>query len=134
MYKGTIKEINDDEFTNCHSVGFRDLYEIDDILEKKGITQLSEKLEFVKKNFYGQYYMYYTLKELDDIILKNYHEIPEEITFTKDAVDGILRSYLFAISLLTPNLPEHAHNYLISKSSSFFNQLLKDYKNNLNLK
>ena len=76
--------------------------------------------------------MYYALKELDDVILKNYHEIPEKITFTKDAVDGILRSYLFAISLLTPNLPEHAHNYLISKSSSFFSQLLKDYKD-LNL-
>ena len=64
----------------------------------------------------------------------NYNEANEEYTFSKSAVDGLLRSCLFATTQMIEGLPEHAYNYIESKSNEFFGELIEQYESNEDLK
>lgn len=128
------KYMSNEEFCNCHTIDRRDFYKIDEELEEKNICDLSSKIEYVKENYDGQRYMYFVLKELDDIILMNYQEVNEEYIFSKDAVDRMLRAFLFATMYMQDGLPEHAYDYIKGKSNRFVNELLNQYKENEQLK
>ncbi len=78
--------------------------------------------------------MHYVLKELNNVILRNYREVNGEYTFSKSAVDGLLRSYLFATTYMIEGLPEHAYNYIETKSNKFFRELMEQYERNEDLK
>jgi len=120
--------MSDEQFSKCHSYEYIELHKIRDDLENRGITQINKKLAYVKENYYGQLYMAYALEELNKVILCNYQEVGDKFILSKDAVDGILRAFGFAIEFLHADLPQHAHNYMISKSGSFFRELAKHYK------
>ena len=49
----------------------------------------------------------------------NYHDVPEEYSLSLGAVDGMLRAFLFTSKYMQDRLPEHAYNYIKSKSISF---------------
>ena len=85
--------MSNEEFCNCHTIDNRDLYEIEKELESNNISDLLGKIKHVKENYGGQMQMHYILRELNDVILMNYHEVNDEYTFSKSAVDGLLRSY-----------------------------------------
>lgn len=101
--------------------------------KKLGITDLNNKMEYVRKNYYGQLYLAYAFEELDNIILSNFLKVDDYIILSSSAIDGILRAFCFAIKYLQPELPGHAHNYVISKSGTFIFELV-DYYNKKNLK
>ena len=126
--------MSNEEFCNCHTIDHRDIYKINDELETKKISDMHSKLKYVKEYFGGQIYMNFTLKELDDVILKNYHLVNDEYVFSKDAVDGLLRSYLFATQYMQEGLPEHVYDYIKGKAGSFVYELLEQYKDNEGLK
>lgn len=128
------KYMSNEEFCNCHTIDHRDLYKIDDELERKNIRDMESKIKYVRENYGGQIYMNFVLRELDDIISMNYHQVNDEYTFSKCAVDGLLRSYLFATQYMQEGLPEHAYDYIKGKANSFINELLEQYKQNENLK
>lgn len=112
--------MSNEEFQKCFTVSSRDIRIIQDDLEKKNITDLKSKINYVKNNYYGQLFMNYALKELDDVILLKYSKIKDEFVFSEDAIDGILRAFFFATELLQARLPQHSYDYMISKSSTFF--------------
>lgn len=125
------KYMSDEEFRSSNIINYREIYDIRDILESKGITNLSERIDYVKENYSGHIFITFMLKELDDKLLMNYHELPEEYSLSLGAVDGILRAFLFASEYMQDRLPEHAYNYIKSKSSTFVYELeqqLKDIK------
>ena len=126
--------MSNEEFCNCHTIDHRDLYEIEKELEIKNISDLLGKINYVKENYGGQMQMHYVLKELNDVILRNYREVNDEYTFSKSAVDGLLRSYLFATTYMIEGLPEHAYNYIETKSNTFFRELIEQYERNEDLK
>ncbi len=126
--------MSNEEFCNCHTIDHRDLYEIEKELEIKNISDLLGKINYVKENYGGQMQMHYVLKELNDVILRNYREVNDEYTFSKSAVDGLLRSYLFATTYMIEGLPEHAYNYIETKSNKFFRELMEQYERNEDLK
>lgn len=128
------KYMSNEEFSSCHTIDYRDFNEINEELERKNIHDLSSKIEYVKENYDGQRYMYFVLRELNDVILTNYHEVNEEYRFSKDAIDRILRAFSFATMYMQDGLPEHAYDYIKSKSSVFFHELLHQYKENEQLK
>lgn len=125
------KYMSDEEFRSSNIINYREIYDIRDILESKCITNLSERIDYVKENYSGHIFITFMLKELDDKLLMNYHELPEEYSLSLGAVDGILRAFLFASEYMQDRLPEHAYNYIKSKSSTFVYELeqqLKDIK------
>ena len=126
--------MSNEEFCNCHTINHRDLHEIEKELEIKNISDLLGKINYVKENYDGQMQMHYVLKELNDVILMNYHEVNDEYTFSKSAVDGLLRSYLFATTYMIEGLPEHVYNYIKTKSNTFFRELIEQYERNEDLK
>lgn len=115
--------MTDEEFCKCSTVGYREFDYISKELDNKGIKDISKRIQYVKKNYGGQEYLFFVLKELDDKILLNYHDVPEKYEFTLEQVDGILRSYLFATEHLQARLPEHMYDYIKSKSGTFFTSL-----------
>lgn len=125
------KYMSDEEFSSSNIISDREIYDINDVLDKKGIINLSKRINYVKENYSGKTYLYFMLKELDDKLLMNYHDVPEEYSLSLGAVDGILRAFLFASEYMQDRLPEHAYNYIKSKSSTFVDELkqqLKDIK------
>lgn len=48
-----------EEFCNCHTIDYRDLYEIEEELEIKNISNLFGKINYIKENYGGQMRMYY---------------------------------------------------------------------------
>ena len=126
--------MSNEEFCNCHTIDHRDLYEIEKELEIKNISDLLGKINYVKENYGGQMQMHYVLKELNDVLLRNYREVNDEYTFSKSAIDGLLRSYLFATTYMIEGLPEHAYDYIKTKSNMFFRELMEQYERNEDLK
>ncbi|EHK2347763.1 hypothetical protein LI058_05215 [Clostridium perfringens] len=119
------KYMSDDEFIKASIINDREIYYIDETLKQKGITDLSRRIDYVKENYNGSIFLWFMLKELDDKILMNYQVIPEEYLLSKDAIDGILRAFLFASNYMQKGIPEHAYNYIKSKSSTFVYELEK---------
>lgn len=117
------KYMSDEEFSNCSSIDNREIYYISEELRNKGIKDIAKRIEYVKENYGGKEYLYFMLKELDDKMLKNYNKVPEEYLFSKSAIDGLLRSYLFVSKYMQDKLPEHAYNYIKGKSNNFVNEL-----------
>ncbi len=126
--------MSNEEFCNCHTIDNRDLYEIEKELESNNISDLLGKMKHVEENYGGQMQLHYILRGLNDVILMNYHEANEEYTFSKSAVDGLLRSYLFATTYMQGGLPEHAYDYIKTKSNTFFRELMEQYERNEDLK
>lgn len=122
------KYMSDEEFRKCNSVDRRKISNIYEELDNKGINDISERIDYVKKNYEGQIYLNFMLEELDNKILMNYHTVPEEYSFSLGAVDGLLRSYLFASEYMQEGLPEHAYDYIKSKSGTFVNELENQLK------
>lgn len=123
--------MSDKEFSTCSIINDREIYDIRAILESKEITYLNERIDYVKENYSGRIFLSFMLRELDDKILKNYHDVPEKYSLSIGAIDGILRAFLFASEYMQDRLPEHAYNYIKSKSSTFVYELeqqLKDIK------
>ncbi|MCE9654721.1 hypothetical protein LPC13_05455 [Clostridium celatum] len=125
------KYMSDEEFSSSNIISYREISDIRDVLESKGITNLTERIDYVKENYSEKTYVYFMLEELDNKILMNYREAPEECSLSIGAIDGILRAFLFASKYMQDRLPEHAYKYIISKSSTFVYELeeqLKDIK------
>ena len=120
-----------EEFLNCSTVSRKDINEILKDLNSKGITNVSEQIHYVKENYTGQLYMDFMLETLDKIIINNRHTINKNFTFSKSAIDGLLRSYLFAIEYMQEGLPEHVYYYTKTKIDLFVIQLLEEYKKNV---
>ncbi len=125
--------MSNEEFYNCHTIDHRELYEIEKELECQNISDLLGKIKHVKENYRGQMQMHYMLQELNNVILSNFHEVNDEYMFSKSAVDGLLRSYLFAIRYMQEGLPEHVYDYIKGKSGTFFRELMEQYEENENL-
>lgn len=115
------------EFIDSHTIENRKVYEIQSELDKKGIRDIKERLKYVEENYDGQYYMYIALKEIHDVILKNYHELNEELTIRKTSIDYLLRACSFAITFIPEGLPEDAYDYMKRNSNSFFNNVIEQY-------
>lgn len=115
--------MTDEEFSKCNTTGDREFNYISEELDSKGIKDIYRRIQYVKENYRGQEYLFFVLKELDDKILLNYHDVPEEYVFTLAQVDGLLRSYLFATEYLQARLPEHMYGYIKSRSGTFLASL-----------
>lgn len=122
------KYMSDEEFSRSSIIINKEISDINDILDEKGIENLDERIDYVKKNYGGKIYLYFMLQELDDKLLMNYHDVPEEYSLSLGAVDGMLRAFLFTSKYMQDRLPEHAYNYIKSKSSSFIYELEQQLK------
>ncbi|WP_099190826.1 hypothetical protein [Tepidibacter mesophilus] len=122
------KEMTYEEFNDNYTIENRKVYEIKDELDKRGIKDLKSRLNFVEENYDGQYYMYFALKEVDDVILKNYNELNEEFILRKNPIDYLLRAFGFAIKFMPEGLPEHAYDYMKSNSNTFLYNLIDQYR------
>lgn len=120
--------MSDEEFSRSSIIINKEISDINDILDEKGIENLDERIDYVKKNYGGKIYLYFMLQELDDKLLMNYHDVPEEYSLSLGAVDGMLRAFLFTSKYMQDRLPEHAYNYIKSKSSSFIYELEQQLK------
>lgn len=97
-------------------------------IPQKIIINIKDQIEYIRKNYYGQEYIYFALRELDNVILNNYHKVNDNFVFSKKVVDGLLRAFTFAMQYMQEDLPQHVYNYMDGKSGSFFRQLLEQYK------
>ena len=122
------KYMSDEEFSRSNIISNKEIHNISDILDEQGIKNLYERIEYVKKNYDGKIYLYYMLKELDEKISMNYNDAPEEYSLSVESIDGILRAFLFASEYMQDRLPEHAYNYIKSKSSTFIYELEQQLK------
>lgn len=120
--------MSNEEFAQCNTTGNKEYNYISEELDCKGIKDINARIQYVKENHSSQEYLFFVLRELDDKIIFNYHDVPEKYEFTIDQVDGLLRSYLFATEYLQAKLPEHFYNYIKSKSGTFFSSLEKQLR------
>lgn len=120
--------MTDEEFSKANSIIPKEINKIYEDLEQNNIVDIENRINYVYENYEGHLYINFLWKELDDMILRNYHNMREEFTFTKSAVDGLLRAFYFATEYMQPRLPEHVYNYIKNKSSLFSEQLVNQYK------
>lgn len=120
--------MSNEEFVQCKTTGNEEYNYISEELDCKGIKDIYRRIQYVKENYSGQEYLFFVLRELDDKIIFNFHNVPEKYEFTISQVDGLLRSYLFATEYLQAKLPEHMYDYIKSKSETFFSSLEKQLR------
>jgi hypothetical protein len=89
-----------------------------------------KRIEYAKSIMPGQVYIFY----LADIFQRATIECAyptgvnngkQDVIVSTDAVETLLRAMFFMIEHMHDGLPEHNYNYIISKSSTFFDQLFK---------
>lgn len=96
------------------------------------------RYEYAERIMPGQLFLYYIVDELQEATMGSaytygkYKSIPE-ITFSTGAVENLLRAIYFMIDHLHDGLPKHNYGYIISKSSTFFNQLQNAIEENINI-
>lgn len=60
--------------------------------------------------------------------------IHDEYLFSKNAVDELFRSYLFAKAYMQEGFQGYTNDYIKSKSSTFYEELMEQYEENEDLK
>ena len=115
----------DEEIKRAEMLDYKKMSELEIIMDAEGITDFNERVEYVKKNYSGQTFLMFMLKELQYKFLINYYDGPEEYTLSPAAIDGILKAFLFASRYVPDTLPKQAFNYLKNKSSMFISEIDK---------
>jgi hypothetical protein len=99
---------------------------------------INKRFEYAKEIMPGQIYMNYVIDELQDATMAaayGYGDAKKinNITFTSEQVETLLRAMGFMIERMHDGLPEHNYDYIKTKSSSFFRILREQVKDNIDL-
>lgn len=127
-----------DNETYC-SIDRREYYEYVKKVENLHPNNAKMRYEYSKEIMPGQLFLYYIVDELQKASMgsayaySNYNSI-SKVTFSTGAIETLLRAIYFMLDHLHDGLPEHNYKYMISNSSTFFNELQNAIEENLNVK
>lgn len=112
------------------SVDFIEFNELKKIVEERYPYDKKNQIKYAKEIMSGQLYIFYLAEILQRITIDCAYGLEdrnrkETVQFSTEAVETLLRAMLFMINHMHDGLPKHNYDYIISKSSTFLNELFE---------
>lgn len=123
---------------NYNSIDYKEYHEYIDRVKSLYPDNAKRRFEYAKKIMPGQLYMLYLVEELQVTTMRSAYVYKENkrinnITFSTEAIETLLRAMGFMIDHMHDGLPEHNYKYIKTKSSTFFNELIEAVESNIEI-